>query len=215
MRKICKNLAFEGGARTRKNIGLNLGPKTTSELATIGIHTMDLLKAKGWKSVFLSLVEKFPNRLNLNMAAGLIGAVLEVHWQDIPESEKNQAKDLIKSLKPKKVRSKSKYSSPLDHTFVDYIVLDQLPTLNIDARRMFGGHGLYYQGKFFGIVHDGCLYLKTDEKSRVKYLEECMEPFSPNTKQTLKSYYQIPIHVLEDSRALTNWVQEAIRVSAV
>jgi DNA transformation protein len=40
-----------------------------------------------------------------------------------------------------------------------------------------------------------------------------MEPFSPNAKQTLKSYYQVPIHVLEDSRALTDWVQGAIQVS--
>jgi DNA transformation protein len=214
MPKNSKNIASEGGARTRKNIGLNLGPKTTNELASIGIKTMDHLKAKGWTSVFLSLIEKFPDRLNLNMAAGLIGAVLDVHWQDIPESEKKKAKDLIKSLKPKKPKSKPKSSPKADQSFVDYIVLDQLPTLNIDARRMFGGYGLYHRGKFFGIIHDGCLYLKTDDHTRVKYLEEGMGPFSPNAKQTLKSYYQVPIHVLEDSRALTDWVQDAIQVSA-
>lgn len=35
-------------------------------------------------------------------------------------------------------------------------VLDQLAGLEgVSARRMFGGHGLYRGGDFFGIIHDG------------------------------------------------------------
>ena len=40
-------------------------------------------------------------------------------------------------------------------SFADF-VLDQLSELEgASARRMFGGHGLYRGGDFFGIIHDG------------------------------------------------------------
>ena len=40
-------------------------------------------------------------------------------------------------------------------------VLDQLQELNeVEARRMFGGHGLFQDETFFGIIHKGRLYFK-------------------------------------------------------
>lgn len=201
--------------KRNRNIGLNLGPKTTQEMASIGIETIGQLRKEGWKSAFLRLIEKYPERLNLNMATGLIGAVLDTHWQDVSSKDKTEAKELIRSLKPKKASRHTKSGpSKLDQSFVDFVVQDQLGTLNVDARRMFGGHGLYIRGKFFGIIYDGCLYLKTSEQTRLKYLDEQMKPFSPNPRQTLKSYYQVPIHILENGEELETWVQDAVRVAA-
>ncbi len=200
--------------KRNRNIGLNLGPKTTQEMASIGIETIGQLRKVGWKAAFLDLIGKYPERLNLNMASALIGTILDIHWQDIPSIDKTEAKELIRSLKPKKVSRPAKSgSSKQDQSFVDFVVQDQLGSLNIDARRMFGGHGLYFKGKFFGIIYDGCLYLKTNEQTRLKYLAEQMKPFSPNPRQTLKSYYQVPIHILENGEELERWVQDAFRVA--
>jgi DNA transformation protein len=33
----------------------------------------------------------------------------------------------------------------------------------VEARRMFGGAGLFAQGVMFGLIDDGVIYLKTDE----------------------------------------------------
>ena len=50
-----------------------------------------------------------------------------------------------------------------DESFKDF-VLDQLQELaGVEARRMFGGCGLYRDEIFFGIVHRGRLYFKTDD----------------------------------------------------
>ena len=47
-----------------------------------------------------------------------------------------------------------------DESFKDF-VLDQLQDLDgVDARRMFGGYGLYRDETFFGILHRGKLYFK-------------------------------------------------------
>jgi DNA transformation protein len=49
-----------------------------------------------------------------------------------------------------------------DESFKDF-VLDQLQDLDgVEARRMFGGHGLYQDEIFFGILHKGKLYFKVD-----------------------------------------------------
>jgi DNA transformation protein and related proteins len=50
-----------------------------------------------------------------------------------------------------------------DESFKDF-VLDQLQELDgVEARRMFGGYGLYQNETFFGILHKGKLRFKIDE----------------------------------------------------
>ena len=93
--------------------------------------------------------------------------------------------------------------------FKDF-VLDQLVDLTgVTARAMFGGYGLYHRTTFFGIIHKGRLYFKITEATLPRYKEQGMKPFRPNAKQTLKSFYEVPIDVLEDAEALTQWATEA------
>ena len=95
--------------------------------------------------------------------------------------------------------------SPEDNSFKDF-VLDQLSELNeIDCRLMFGGYGLYHRLIFFGIIFKGRLYFKTDPISKGEYTKRHMKPFRPNTKQTLKTYYEVPDEILEDRERLTQW----------
>lgn len=94
-------------------------------------------------------------------------------------------------------------------TFVDY-VLDQLHALgSVRARRMFGGYGLYHGDAFFGIIHDSRLFFKTSDATRSEYERRGMGPFQPNPKQTLKSYYEVPVDVLEDDEELARWARRA------
>jgi DNA transformation protein len=93
--------------------------------------------------------------------------------------------------------------------FKDF-VLDQLADLRgVTCRAMFGGYGLYCGRVFFGIVHKGRLYFKTDAITMPRYRARKMKPFRPNAKQTLNTYYEVPVDVLEDAEELTIWAQQA------
>jgi DNA transformation protein len=91
-------------------------------------------------------------------------------------------------------------------------VLDQLSGLRgLTCRAMFGGHGLYLGNRFFGIIHKSRLYFKTDERTRPAYAANGMKPFRPNAKQTLKSYYEVPVDVIEDAAQLKAWALQTHR----
>ncbi len=75
---------------------------------------------------------------------------------------------------------------------------------------MFGGYGLYRGKLFFGIIHRGRLYFKTDPASARIYIEKGMKPFRPSPKQTLKTYYEVPEDVLEDPDDLAAWAERAV-----
>jgi DNA transformation protein len=94
--------------------------------------------------------------------------------------------------------------------FKDF-VLDQLSEVRgLTCRAMFGGHGLYKKEKFFGIIHRSHLYFKVTTITVPRYKEQGMLPFRPNAKQTLKSFYEVPIDIIEDAAALTQWATEAV-----
>ena len=98
-----------------------------------------------------------------------------------------------------------------DESFKDFIV-DQLSEMDgVEARRMFGGHGLYQDETFFGIVHKGKLFFKIDESTVGEYRKRKMKSFRPNGKQTLKSYYQVPVEIIEDADGLRQWAVKAVR----
>ena len=89
-------------------------------------------------------------------------------------------------------------------------VLDQLAAMkSVTCRAMFGGFGLYHQSVFFGILHKGRLYFKTNDQTRPAYEEYSMKPFRPSDKQSLKNYYEVPPDILEDGDALIRWAEQA------
>jgi DNA transformation protein len=96
--------------------------------------------------------------------------------------------------------------------FEDF-VLDQLEELrDVTCRPMFGGYGLYHQAQFFGIIQKGRLYFKVSSKTLPTYQRRRMKPFRPNPSQTLKSYYEVPIHVVEDREQLAAWAEQASQI---
>jgi DNA transformation protein len=97
-----------------------------------------------------------------------------------------------------------------DDSFRDFL-LDQLNFLDeIHCRPMFGGHGLYQGKHFFGILFKGRLYFKTAVATRPAYEERGMKPFRPSAKQILRSFYEVPVEVIEDPERLREWAEKAI-----
>lgn len=90
-------------------------------------------------------------------------------------------------------------------------VLDQLREIpDLEIRRMFGGHGLYSGDTFFAIFHKERLYFKVGEKARSRYEAFGMKPFRPSARQTLRTYYEVPVDIVEDDVRLAEWAREAI-----
>ena len=75
---------------------------------------------------------------------------------------------------------------------------------------MFGSYGLYCGAQFFGIISSAQLYFKTDLLTREAYRERGMKPFRPNATQTLTSYYEVPIEVVEDDERLAAWAEQSL-----
>ncbi len=76
---------------------------------------------------------------------------------------------------------------------------------------MFGGHGLYRGGVFFGIVYRGHLYFYTSDLTRDEYIRAGSEAFRPRPTQNLPAYYEVPVDVLEDHERLCEWAEAAAR----
>lgn len=95
--------------------------------------------------------------------------------------------------------------------FKDFI-LDQLADLRgVTVRAMFGGYGLYHRSAFFGIIHKDRLYFRVTSATASRYKGHGMRPFRPSPKQTLKSFYEVPIDILEDRDQLLEWAQESTK----
>jgi len=96
--------------------------------------------------------------------------------------------------------------------FVDYIH-DQLAGIGpFTVRTMFGGHGLYWRGLFFGLIAADTLYLRTDARNRDAYVTRGLAPFKPweDRSVTLKAYYPVPEDILEDPDTAVAWARAAI-----
>lgn len=93
-------------------------------------------------------------------------------------------------------------------------VLDQLDELNVTARPMFGGTGLYADGVFFGIVAIDTLYLKVDDTNRPMFEREGMQPFKPYAgRPGTMMYYAVPLAVLESAPEVVRWARQSISVA--
>lgn len=104
---------------------------------------------------------------------------------------------------------------PVSVSYAEYL-LEQLSGLGkVSSRRMFGGVGLYCDGRFFGLVDDDVLYLKVDERNRGDYLARGLAPFRPfrDRPEYSMSYYQAPEDVIEDSEQLIVWARAAVRAA--
>ncbi|MCI5221584.1 MAG: TfoX family protein [Candidatus Electrothrix sp. AR4] len=101
----------------------------------------------------------------------------------------------------------------ISNDFLEYI-LDQLSAWrDVTAQRMFGGAGLFRDGKMFGLIADNVAYLKVDETNKDKFLVAGSAPFKPfPNKPTILSYFEIPPDILENPEELIEWADESLSI---
>jgi DNA transformation protein and related proteins len=83
----------------------------------------------------------------------------------------------------------------------------------VKVRSMFGGAGIYADGKMFALVSDGVIYLKTDDRSRAAFEREGSSPFTYTTKdgrRAVMSYWRLPERLYDDPDELARWAKEAL-----
>lgn len=99
--------------------------------------------------------------------------------------------------------------------YVNYLLDGLRPMGPVQARRMFGGHGLFMHGLMFAIIVDDQLYLKVDDQTRPEFDELGLERFSYMKKDKLchMNYYQAPESCLDDPDELIQWSAAAYHVA--
>ncbi len=80
-----------------------------------------------------------------------------------------------------------------------------------EAKRMFGGYGIFLDGLMFALIADGDLYLKADDETRDRFVAEGAEPFVyfKQDKEYRLSYYLAPDAFFEDRDAAVEWARLA------
>lgn len=95
--------------------------------------------------------------------------------------------------------------------FTEY-VLEQMAGLGgAQAKRMFGGYGIFRAGLMFAVVLDDGLYFKADDLSVERFSSRGLKPFTYEAKGKPVSlhYYQAPPEVLDDPSAMVEWARDA------
>lgn len=93
-------------------------------------------------------------------------------------------------------------------------VLDLLAGVGpIQARRMFGGHGLALRGLNFAIISDDRLYLSTDDETRPRFEAAGAEPFTFTSKrrgEVVTRYWSLPDEAVDDADRAVVWGKLAV-----
>ncbi|WP_422649816.1 TfoX/Sxy family protein [Cupriavidus sp. H18C1] len=104
--------------------------------------------------------------------------------------------------------------------FVDHLLELMAPLAArigpIAAKRMFGGHGLYYDGLMFGLVTDGRCYLKADAVTLPRFEAQGCEPFSYRSRDkevVMRHYLSLPAQCLESPGEMEPWAREAVEAT--
>jgi DNA transformation protein len=85
----------------------------------------------------------------------------------------------------------------------------------ISVRRMFGGAGIFAGDLMIGLVHDGTIYLKSDEQTDQAFAREGLGLFtySRKGKPASLNYRRTPERLYDDPEELAVWARDALGVA--
>jgi hypothetical protein len=113
----------------------NIGPKSMAWLRQTGVRTLDDLKAVGSLSAFVR-VKRAGFKPSLNLLYALEGAILDCHWQEIPDERRSEliiAADAAVALLPQPKGRRMPVAGPVTTTHSDESSAQQDPgLLNFD-----------------------------------------------------------------------------------
>jgi DNA transformation protein len=86
------------------------------------------------------------------------------------------------------------------------LLLEKLSQIGgVTSKKMFGGHGIFHDGKMFAIVDPmGQSYLKANESNHADF-----EAFGSH-KHSRMPYLSIPEKIFNDPEALVKWAKKSI-----
>lgn len=89
------------------------------------------------------------------------------------------------------------------------LLLEKLGSIDgITSKSMFGGHGIFHDGKMFCMVDSkGTAYLKANETNQSTYESAGAQP------QGRMPYFSIPDAVFNDLDLLVDWAKSAIAIT--
>ena len=89
------------------------------------------------------------------------------------------------------------------------LILERLSLVDgLTSKKMFGGHGIFHDGKMFGIIDSkGVAFFKADETTKKEYTSR------GGVQHSRMPYYSIPDEILRDADELRKWAKTAISLS--
>ncbi|MEO8671581.1 MAG: TfoX/Sxy family protein [Tahibacter sp.] len=82
---------------------------------------------------------------------------------------------------------------------------------HVRTRRMFGGHGVYFDGIMIALVADTRLFLKVDEVTKPDFLTAGCTPFvyEGGGRRIEMSYWSAPESAMDVADEMTPWARRA------
>jgi DNA transformation protein and related proteins len=82
----------------------------------------------------------------------------------------------------------------------------------VSVRRMFGGAGIFADGRMIGLISRDEIYLKADGDTAPAFEAEGMKPFTYGAKRrrVVMSYWRMPERLFDDPEELARWARAAV-----
>ena len=100
--------------------------------------------------------------------------------------------------------------------FRDYVTDLFEPFGEVKIKLMFGGAGIYFKDRMFGLIGNERIYLKANEITRAAFEAEGSKPFVFEMKNgdiVAMSYLEVPPRLLDDTDELAKWARRAYEVA--
>jgi len=92
--------------------------------------------------------------------------------------------------------------------FITYVKEIFAPFGGISVRRMFGGAGVYCDGRMFAIIGDDDIWLKVDDENRSAFAAAGLAQFTYDMKDGSSAkmgYHAAPEEIFDDEDELKRW----------
>lgn len=96
-----------------------------------------------------------------------------------------------------------------DDPMVGYL-LGQIGDDGVTSRSMFGGHGIYKDGRMFGLVYSGTVYMKFSEQEAATSQRAA---FSPAQGKTFRSLREVSADEIDDPQTLRSLADDACKAA--
>ena len=99
---------------------------------------------------------------------------------------------------------------PVSDSYLKHVMELLGPLGDVTPRVMFGGYGIFHEGKMFGLISEDILYLKVNDTNRADYEKAGSHIFPHGI-----SYWEAPEMLFDDPPELQKWAMVSISIARV